>query len=513
MTGQPSSPPEIDDRARDLLRRALDDPSARFRDGQWEAIARLTHHRARLLVVQRTGWGKSLVYFLTTRLLRDAGAGPALLISPLLALMRNQVEAATRLGIRAATLNSSNRAEWDHVAERLRHDDVDILLVSPERLANDDFRDNVLLPLIDRIGFFVIDEAHCISDWGHDFRPDYRRIDRVLQVLPAGVPLLATTATANNRVVNDVAETLGRGVQVLRGPLARPGLRLQNIALPRAAARMAWMAEQVPHLPGSGIIYALTVRDARRGALWLRSQGIDAHPYWGGLEPERREEMERRLLDNSVKALVATSALGMGFDKPDLGFVIHFQAPGSLVQYYQQVGRAGRAIEQSYGVLLAGSEDRDIAEYFIRTAFPPREHVGEVLRVLRASREGMSVSMLEGSVSLRSGQIEKVLKHLAVMVPAPVRRQQDRWFANTARYTPNHARVEQLTAIRYQELERMALYMQSRACLMRFLARELDDPHPRRCGQCTVCRGKPLLPEQCSRAMVERAAEFVRRNE
>ncbi len=345
-------------RALALLRRALADPAADFRGGQWEAIESLAEQRARLLVVQRTGWGKSLVYFLTTRLLRERGAGPTLLVSPLLALMRNQIVAAGRLGVRAATINSSNREDWEVVAAQLRSDEVDLLLISPERLANDEFREQLLLPVANRIGFFVVDEAHCISDWGHDFRPDYQRITRVLQALPRNIPVLATTATANDRVVDDIGSQLGRGLQVSRGPLMRESLQLQNFRLPSQSSRMAWLAEQVPRLPGSGIIYTLTVRDAERVAGWLRSQDIAAYAYHADVEAAAREDLERRLLGNRLKALIATTALGMGFDKPDLGFVIHFQRPGSVVHYYQQVGRAGRAVPQAYGILLSGSEVR-----------------------------------------------------------------------------------------------------------------------------------------------------------
>jgi ATP-dependent DNA helicase RecQ len=320
------------------LRSALDDPEAEFRSGQWDAVEALVNQRARLLIVQRTGWGKSMVYFLTTRLLRDRGAGPTLLISPLLALMRDQIKAAGRLSIRAATINSSNTDEWGSVVEKLQADEVDVLLISPERLSNDEFRQNVLIEVAGRVGFFVVDEAHCISDWGHDFRPDYLRVTRVLQALPPNIPVLTTTATANDRVVVDVKEQLGSDLRVLHGPLIRESLQLQNILLPRQTMRMAWLADQIPRLQGSGIIYTLTIRDAQRLADWLLTRNITAHAYWGGLETKMREDLEERLLNNEVKALVATPALGMGFDKPDLGFVIHYQRPGSAVHYYQQVG-------------------------------------------------------------------------------------------------------------------------------------------------------------------------------
>ncbi len=347
------------EKAKKLLRTALDDPKADFRDGQWECIEAMLNSN-RMLVVQRTGWGKSMVYFLATRMLRDAGGGFTLLISPLLALIRNQIHAAERIGIRAASINSTNPDEWEDVQKQILNDAVDILLISPERLANDSFRENVLIPVSGRVGLFVVDEAHCISDWGHDFRPDYRRIVRVLQALPPNIPVLATTATANDRVVKDVSKQLGN-LNAQRGPLVRRSLKLQNIWMSSPAARMVWLAEQLPQIPGSGIIYTLTIRDAERVAEWLRQNLIDARAYHSNIE--NREELEDRLLKNQIKALVATVALGMGFDKPDLGFVIHYQRPGSVVHYYQQIGRAGRAVDEAYGILLSGREDVDITDF------------------------------------------------------------------------------------------------------------------------------------------------------
>lgn len=496
-----------------LLRQALNRPDAGFRDGQYESIEALVARKERLLVVQRTGWGKSMVYFLATRLLRDQGHGPTLLISPLLALMRNQIEAAQRLGVRAETVNSTNREEWKAVQAKLRRDEVDVLLISPERLANDVFREEWLLPVADTIGLFVVDEAHCISDWGHDFRPDYRRITRILQALPRNIPVLATTATANDRVVSDVVEQLGPNLRTVRGPLARQSLRLQNIYLPSQAARLAWLSNHVARMPGSGIIYALTVRDANRVAAWLQSEGIDAAAYWGDLENETRIELEQRLLDNRIKALVATSALGMGFDKPDLGFVIHYQRPGSVVHYYQQVGRAGRGLDHAYGILLSGDEDNDITDYFIRTAFPPQAHEREVLSALNAAEDGLSVPMLEQRINLTHSQIEKVLKILAVETPAPVVKQGSRWYATPVRYERNEDKIQALISLRRGEQAQMHDYMRSKSCLMRFLRQALDDPHAKLCRVCTPCQGRPLLPETYDPAHAKKAVAFLRRSE
>lgn len=503
---------ELKDRARALLQIALNNSQADFREGQWEAIASLIEERSKLLVVQRTGWGKSLVYFLATRLLRDRGAGPTILISPLLALMRNQIAAADRIGIKAATINSSNTEEWQLVKTQLLTGEIDVLLISPERLANEEFTNTILLPISRNIGLFVVDEAHCISDWGHDFRPDYRRIVRILQALPQNIPVLATTATANNRVVTDIIEQLNSNLRIIRGNLIRESLQLQNIALGSSARRMAWLAEQLPNLPGSGIIYTLTVRDAERVADWLKIKGIDAKAYHSNLENLDKQALEDQLLNNEIKALVATTALGMGFDKPDLGFVIHYQRPGSVVHYYQQVGRAGRAVEQAYGILLSGDEDDEITNYFIRTAFPPQAHTQEVLSALNQTDNGLSVPQLEQKLNFSKGQIEKVLKLLSLESPAPVSKQSSQWYATPVDYQPDHDKIERLTQIRRQEQDKMREYMgESKQCLMAFLAAELDDPNPTNCGKCAVCLGKILLPETPSMEMVNQAIQYLRR--
>lgn len=503
------------DEALASLRCALGRPDAAFRDGQWECIAAVLE-RSRLLVVERTGWGKSMVYFVATRLLRNSSLGPTLLISPLLALMRNQIAAAQRLGLRAETINSSNTEDWDRIEGKLRRDEVDLLLISPERLANDTFRSGVLPRLLPRTGLFVVDEAHCISDWGHDFRPDYRRLVRVLELLPSNVPVLATTATANDRVVADVASQLGN-LRVHRGPLIRDSLKLQNICLPDPADRLAWLAQHLPFLPGSGIVYTLTQRDAERVAEWLRINGVTAEAYHAQIESEengsahRREELEKALLDNRIKALVATVALGMGFDKPDLGFVVHYQRPGSVVHYYQQVGRAGRAVDEAFGILLGGEEDDEIVDYFIRTAFPPLAHVQEILEALDRAAGGLTVRELESHVNLRNGDIIKAIKFLSAEDPSPVVKQGTRWITTPVRYRGDPDRVGRIVELRRAEQREMQEYLHSGECLMRFLARRLDDPQARNCGKCAICLGKPIISTEVDLGLVDTARAFLRR--
>jgi ATP-dependent DNA helicase RecQ len=499
--------------AQELLRRALGNANAVPRDGQWEAIDELVNRRGRMLVVQRTGWGKSMVYFVATKALRDRKAGPAVIVSPLLSLMRNQIEAAQRLGLRAATINSSNTEEWKTEEKALLSDEVDILLISPERLANDQFVEEVLRPIAGKIALLVIDEAHCISDWGHDFRPDYRRIVGVLRQLPGNVAVLATTATANARVVADVEAQLGGKLKTLRGPLVRDSLKLQVLTLPDAASRLAWLADRIPQLPGSGIVYALTVRDCIRVTQWLRSRGISASAYWGGQNNEERERVEQDLLANRVKSVVATTALGMGFDKPDLGFVVHFQMPGSVVFYYQQVGRAGRAIPEAYGVLMSGAEDEDINAYFRNRAFPPERHVEAVLDMLSGLEMAASMAAIEASINMKRSQIEQVLKLLAVEDPAPVVKVRSAWARTAVPWKMDNARIARLTRRREEEWAQMRAYISSRTCLMAFLASALDDPDAKPCGKCAVCVGQPLLPARPAAATLAEAQRFLRRSE
>jgi ATP-dependent DNA helicase RecQ len=503
----------IAEQALAMLRESLG-PDAAFRDGQLEAIEALVDRRAHLLVVQRTGWGKSSVYFLTTRLLRARGAGPTVLVSPLLALMRDQVRAAARLGVRAVRIDSTNMDEWDEIIDAISRDEVDLLLVSPERLANAGFHARVLEPLLDDIGLFVVDEAHCISDWGHDFRPDYRRIRSVLPRLGADAAVLATTATANDAVVGDVVAQLGGKVEVHRGPLSRASLQLQAIHLAGEHERMAWLAQHLPNIDGSGIIYVLTKAHARRVAGFLASRGIDAEHYTGGgtpggAEDARKLDIERRLLANEIKAVVATPALGMGFDKPDLAFVMHFQMPQSLIHYYQQVGRAGRAVDDAYGVLLHGEGDRRITDYFIGQAFPPVGAYEAVLSGLRlAAPSGMSTTNLAKAAKVGRALTEQVLGQLAVEQDPPVVKRGRTWYATGIDFHVDEGRMAELVVRRHAEYERMLQYARGERCLMAYVAAELDDPQAGECGRCAVCVGAPLFAERPEPELVVAASEW-----
>ena len=494
------------ERASRLLHEALG-PAAEFRPGQLEAIEALVEQRERVLVVQRTGWGKSLVYLIATRLLRDHGAGPTLVVSPLLALMRNQVEMADGLGVRSATINSGNVDDWQQLEAAARDGAIDLLLVSPERLNNPRFRENVLTQLSGSAGLFVVDEVHCISDWGHDFRPDYRRVSRVLDHMPRTVPVLGCTATANDRVVEDVRQQLGDDLTVIRGPLARDSLRLRVLDLPSQAQRLAWLARELPELPGTGIVYCLTIEDAHRVNRWLQSRGLDTAVYTGQTDADDRLQVEADLSANRVKAVVATSALGMGYDKPDLGFVVHFQSPGSPIAYYQQVGRAGRGVASAEVVLLRGHEDRDIQDWFIGTAFPDRADAEAVLRLLSEHAEPVAVSRIEASVNVRRTRLEAMLKILEV--EGAVAREGSRWYRTAAPWAYDEERVDRVTAHRRAEQQAMVDYGETDRCLMAFLLDQLDDEAPELCGRCANCT--PMDDPPLGEEQVAEAVDFLRR--
>ena len=513
--------PSADDRAalraeaEEVLRRLVGREDAALREDQWTAVEALVADRRRALVVQRTGWGKSAVYFVATALLRARGAGPTVIVSPLLALMRNQIAAAERAGVRAVTVNSTNTEEWDAVFADVRSGGVDVLLVSPERLNNPGFRDAVLPQLAATTGLLVVDEAHCVSDWGHDFRPDYRRIRTLLADLPEGIPVLATTATANARVTADVAEQLSLSgertltdVLVLRGSLDRASLRLAVLRLPDQAHRLAWLVRHLPELPGSGIVYVLTVAAAEDVAAHLRAAGIAAAAYTGQTEPADRLQAEDDLLANRVKALVATSALGMGFDKPDLGFVVHLGAPASPIAYYQQVGRAGRGVDDAVAVLLPGAEDRDIWAHFASLGFPAESDVRTTLAVLAEEGRALSTPALEARVPLRRNRLETMLKVLDV--DGAVRRVRGGWEATGRAWEYDAERYARVAAAREEEQRAMLDYVATDGCRLEFLRRALDDPEAAPCGRCDRCGG-PVPTAEVDEAAAAEAGERMAR--
>jgi ATP-dependent DNA helicase RecQ len=502
----------IKDRALELLRNGVDDFQAEFRPDQWEAIELIIEIN-RLLLVEATGWGKSYVYFISTILLRELGYGMAILISPLISLMRNQLLAAERMGIRAATINSTNPDDWSDIYEKIKADKIDILLVSPERLSNDNFRTFIKAEILPRLSFLIVDEAHCISDWGHDFRPDYQRLKRIINLMPANIPVLATTATANDRVVKDIKAQLKNFV-VMRGELMRRSIALQNIIIPDPFTRMVWLSNILKIIPGSGIVYVLTRHYCEIIAGWLASQGINARAYHSKIEESddtKRDDLETAFLKNEIKVLVSTVALGMGFDKPDISFVIHFHRPASVVHYYQQVGRAGRALDKAWGFLLQGDEDIEINNYFIEQAYPPFENIDKILAIMQNSPGGISKNSLRIKANMQGQKLDQVLKILSIYLPSPVTYEGGYFYRNGNKYEYPAEKVELLKNIRQEEQTQMIAYMKHDGCLMKFLAAELDDPYlAEDCGKCKNCMGHDLVNVEIDHDLVLQAELYVK---
>lgn len=498
------------DRVYEILRESYGE-NAKFREGQKEAIEAVVNGK-RTLVVQKTGWGKSLVYFLATKLLKEKKRdGITLIISPLLALMNNQIDSAQRLGLNVKTINSDNNDEWDNIISDIcDNNTVDALIISPERLANSDFVKDCLDKIKNRVNLFVVDEAHCISDWGHDFRPDYRRIVKILQLLPGNVPVLATTATANDRVVNDIVAQLGENLVISRGELIRESLAIQVIKLQKKEDRLAWLAENIEKMPGSGVVYCLTKADCDLVTDWLNENDIKSEKYYADISKEGKAITLEKFQKNEIKVLAATVAFGMGYDKPDIGFVIHFQRPANIVSYYQQIGRAGRGIELAYALLLCGEEDEHINQYFINSAFPTEKDMNIVVEFI-TDNPGKSISEIKGALNIRSNRVEKTLKYLTVgddIYTEYVNRKKG-YYKSAKKWEPDLERSEGITAIRYKEMQDMDEFTKQKGCYMKYIAEKLDDVNAKVCGKCSNCRGL-LFDETVGAETVQRAQQFIK---
>jgi ATP-dependent DNA helicase RecQ len=489
-------------RANELLAQSVGH-QAEFRPQQWEAIDKLANERDQLLLVQRTGWGKSTVYFIATKAIRNDGGGPTLIISPLLSLMRDQIKnAEEELGLSARTINSRNEDDWEQIYEDIIEGDCDLVLVSPERLGNQEFRDQVLGQMDDGFGMLVVDEAHCISDWGHDFRPDYQRVTRILDRLPSNVPVAATTATANDRVVDDITTQLP-GLEPIRGNLVRDSLRIQAINMGDRQKRLAWLAENLPEGDRAGIVYCLTIDDVTRVTEWLSKKGYNVNSYHGRLDTDKRQEREQMLLNNDVDALVATNALGMGFDKPDLKYVIHFQRPQNLIRYYQEIGRAGRDLDTADAVVLSGSDDDETAEYFIESSFPSASNFEAVLETISDAEEPLSKWDLR--IESDASQVSRCVQMLEV--DGALERTDEGYVRTANQWTYDEDKYNRITEQRYTELERIQEFMRTDQCLTLFIDEQLDGQMSEPCGRCANCTGNFYPQTVTDQSLIDEAVK------
>ena len=480
--------------------------SAEFREGQLEAILSVLEGK-RTLVVQKTGWGKSLVYFLATKVLRSQGKGATVVISPLLALMNNQIDSAMFFGLSAATINSNNIEEWDEIVEKVLDNKIDVLIISPERLSNEVFMTKVMNVISRSLGMFVVDEAHCISDWGHDFRPDYRRILNIIKYLPSNVPLLATTATANDRVVEDIKKQLGSNITVSRGTLTRDSLAIQVIHMSSKEERLAWLSDHLNELPGVGIIYCLTVSDCSLVSGWLNSRNIVAHEYTGKMDANNRNEIQQLFMLNKMKVLVATVAFGMGIDKSDIGFVVHFQKPGNVVTYYQQIGRAGRGITRAIAILFDGQEDDKITEFFIASAFPTEYEMEDIIRVI-TNLEGASIYDVERNVNMKHKRIEACLKYLSVN--GDIYKEGSKYYKSPKVWVIDNEHSIHITDLRHYELKRMNDFVHTQDCYMKYVAGELNDTTAKACGKCSNCLHDDIISNNINKDTLYSAERYIK---
>ncbi len=477
---------------------------AQFRDGQFEAVEAVMKHK-RVLVVRRTGWGKSLVYFLCTRLLRRRGHGLTIVVSPLLTLMQDQLNSAGKFGLKCDALNSLTADRREEILASMRRNELDLVFVTPETLQRPSVRESFSKT---DIGLFVVDEAHCISDWGHDFRLEYCRIKDIAANLPKDVPLLATTATANERVIEDIAEQFGGRLKVLRGPLSRDSLCIQVLRTCGTAGRYAWLVENIPRLPGSGLIYCLTQRACEELSEFLNENGIPARPYYSRNREDEKLNIQAEELfrENRIKALVATVKLGMGYDKGDISFVIHYQMPANIVSYYQQIGRAGRSIDRAYVFLMSGTEDEDILEYFIETAFPSERDLRAVYERI-ACEPGIGRSGLSASLNLRPSRLEKALAFLlndGHIVPG-----ESGGFTKDKPFSYAGKHYGELRSLRRGEMRQMRGLLDTTQCYSRYIVNALDDYAAGDCGRCSNCLGRDLLPAEASAVGVEKAEAYL----
>lgn len=479
---------------------------AEYREGQLEAIMAVLDSK-RTLVVQKTGWGKSLVYFMATKMIRKKSSKFTLIISPLLVLMDNQIDSALKLELNVKSINSTNKENWEKTVEEVKSGAVDALIISPERLANQEFKKILSEELAEKIGLFVVDEAHCISDWGHDFRPDYRRIIDLVHLLPSNVGVLATTATANDRVVNDIRAQLGEDIVVSRGGLIRESIAIQTVPLDSREERLVWLHKNINKLPGTGVIYCLTVNDCKLVERWLSSQGVSCRAYYADMEQDHKEETIQLFMNNQIKAMAATVAFGMGFDKPDIGFVVHFQRPGNIVAYYQQIGRAGRQIENAYAILLYGDQDDEINEYFIDSAFPTEAQMRDVIDVIN-EHPGIKKNSMQRYTDMKYTHIEKSLKYLEVNGDIYI--DNSKYYKTPRMWKPDLERSHAVTKIRQKELENIIAFSKSTQCYMEFIAEELDDRNAHACGKCSNCLGRPLYECTITPEEILTAQKFIK---
>lgn len=456
-----------------------------FYDEQWEAIQRILNGE-RILMIQRTGFGKSLCYqFPATQF-----DGITVIFSPLIALMRDQVKALNKKGIPARYINSEQTVEENSATIQDALDGkVKILYIAPERQENAEWIEATRKM---NLSMVVIDEAHTISVWGHDFRPAFRRIINLVKLLPQSLPVLATTATATNRVQSDIEHQIGGRLTTIRGQLVRDNFRLYVIKVHSEDEKLVWLAQNLHQIDGTGLIYTGTRVNTEIYAKWLVYNNINAINYNAGHDADTRKDIENGLMHNRYKCVVSTNALGMGIDKPDIRFIIHTQIPASPIHYYQEIGRAGRDDKPTTIILFYNEqkdkngieEDYKLPKAFIDGARPSKEKYLKAIDALR--QEPLSERGLMKATNLKQTQI-RVIK--ADLIDQGIAKEVVDGKSKVLEYQFGAQELdtqsfEDLRILKLKELDAMVGYVNTSQPRMQYLCEFLDDDNNMEYSDC-----------------------------
>ncbi len=494
---------DIKTKAYDILH-SIYGKNASFREGQYEAIEATLSHK-RTLVVQKTGWGKSLIYFVCSKILKAQNKGLTIIISPLLTLMENQIEQATQFNLKCEQLNSSTYERHEEILNGMANNQYDLIFATPETLC----KTNIITSLSSgsiNIALIVVDEAHCISDWGHDFRLEYTKIKDIITTLPESTHILATTATANNIVINDINEQFGGDTFISRGSLTRKSLNIQTSVFNDDYEKYAFILQHIQSIPGTGIIYCLTKNDCESLSEFLNMHNISARPFYSGLNNDFNNETLSLFKENKIKAIVATIKLAMGFDKGDVSFVINYDIPKNITLCYQEIGRAGRNIDNAYIIILFSNRDIKINNFFIEQAFPTEEDSLDVYNCVK-NNNGITKRAIQSLVNIQSGKINKSIDFLEH--DGFIYKDNNKYYTAPKTYFYNKEHYNAITKQRYEDLENMKNIINVKTCLSKYIVNKLDDTTAQNCGKCTNCRQKLLFSTNLNEQALREAHNFI----
>ncbi|HAT81528.1 MAG TPA: RecQ family ATP-dependent DNA helicase [Flavobacterium sp.] len=452
--------------AETILQRTFKLP--KFYDEQWLTIDKILKGE-KVLLIEKTGFGKSLCFQFPATVFN----GITVIFSPLIALMRDQVKKLTALGIAAKCINSEQTPEENtQIINDAKQGKIKILYIAPERQENSEWIEATRQMNLTMV---VVDEAHCISVWGHDFRPAFKRIINLVKLLPKGLPVLATTATATKRVELDVAQQIGNNILTIRGNLMRDNFKLFVVKVASEDEKLIWLGKNLNNLPGSGILYTGTRVDTEIYSKWFENLKISSTAYNAGLDADSRIAIENGLMSNKWKCIISTNALGMGIDKPDIRFIIHTQIPQSPIHYYQEIGRAGRDGQPSYIILFYNPEDRKLPEAFIEGGRPAIKKYERVINAVKSELLGERDLMKR--TNLKQNQI-RVIK--ADLIEQGIIREVMIGKSKKYEFVPNSQPLntkafEELRNAKLTDLENMIEYVETDKSRMKFLCDYLGD--------------------------------------